>query len=295
MTRILLLPLLLLATVAVAPAELTVGSLHPLMTDLARQVGGEKVRLVEIGRPGFDVHSFSPKQKDLRALGNCQLVLASGKNIEPYLGDLSDALGRIPIVEVGRTIPSRVISASDSLYVCCPEHAKGTIDPHWWHDVGNMERAAKVVAKAFAERDPANAAYYKARGDQLARRYDDLDRWVKAEVAKIPRKQRKLVTAHAAFGYFCAAYKFEAVFVKGLGADHEVPAKTLAEEVAKLKKEQIRAVFPERFLNPKVLQQIAKEAGARIGQPLVADGSVASYEKMVRDNVGAIVSALATP
>ena len=220
-------------------------------------------------------------------------MVASGKNIETYLGDLSDALDRVPILEVGRTIPSRILSAQDSLYVCCPHHAKGTIDPHWWHDVDNMERAAKVVAKALAERDPANAGHYKARGDALAKRYDQLDRWVKAEVAKIPRKQRKLVTAHAAFGYFCAAYKFEAVFVKGLGADHEIPAKTLAEEVAKLRKEKIRAVFPERYLNPKVLQQIARETGAKVGNPLVADGSVASYEKMIRGNVQSIVSALA--
>ena len=266
-----------LAALIAARAELTVGSLHPLMTDLVRQVGGDKVKLVEIGRPGFSVHSFQPKQQDLRALGKCQLVVASGKNIELYLGDLSDALDRVPILEVGRTIPSRVLSAKDSLYVCCPRHSKGTIDPHWWHDVGNMERAAKVVAKALAERDPQNAAHYKARGDQLAKRYGQLDRWVKAEVAKIPRKQRKLVTAHAAFGYFCAAYKFEAVFVKGLGADHEIPAKTLAEEVAKLRKERIRAVFPERFLNPKVLQQIARETGATVGNPLVAVGAVASY------------------
>ena len=285
---------LLLALAPAAWGEITVGSLHPLMADLVRQVGGDKVKIVEIGRPGFSVHTFQPKQKDLRALGKCHLVVASGKNIETYLGDLSDALDRVPILEVGRTIPSRVLSAKDSLYVCCPRHAKGTIDPHWWHDVDNMERAAKVVAKALAERDPANAAHYKARGDALAKRYDNLDRWVKSQVAKVPRKQRKLVTAHAAFGYFCAAYKFEAVFVKGLGADHEVPAKTLAQEVAKLKQERIRAVFPERYLNPKVLQQIARETGAKVGKPLVADGAVSSYEEMMRDNVQAIVSALAT-
>ena len=161
-------------------ATLKVGSLHPLMTDLVRQVGGENVTLVEIGRPGVDLHTFAPRQKDLRALSSCHLVVASGKGIEPYLGDLRDSLGAIPVVEVGRSLPSRKLSAADSLYVCCPNHSHGAIDPHWWHDVKNMERAAKVVARALAEADPANAAVYKARGKEAQSRYAALNRWVKA-------------------------------------------------------------------------------------------------------------------
>lgn len=115
---------------------------------------------------------------------------------------------------------------------------------------------------------------------------------MKAEVASIPESQRKLVTAHSAFGYFCEAYNLEAVFVLGLSGDHEVPAKQLAEEVVKLKEGGIKAVFPEKNLNPKVLSQVAKQAGAITGQALVADGASTDYETMIRKNVSAIVSGL---
>ena len=280
----------ILATVA--SGQIKVSSLHPLMGDLVNQVGGERVMVTNIGKPGFNVHTFAPTPKDLKAMGQSQLVVASGKGIERYLGAVQDAIGAVPILEVGRSIPSRTISGGESLYVCCPEHSHGVVDPHWWHDVSNMERAVKVVEKQLSKMDPEGKSYYQARSKTVRARYEKLDRWVKSQIAGIPKGQRKLVTAHAAFGYFCKAYNMTPVFVLGLSGDHEVPAKRLAEEVSKLREEQVRTAFPEMIHNPKVLAQVAKEAGVEMGGTLVADGAVASYEKMIRDNVSIIVEGL---
>lgn len=287
-----LLLVLNLFLLACAGAQVKVASLHPLMGDLVRQVGGGRVSVVDIGRPGMDVHAFAPSAKDLRAMGSCQLVVASGKGLERYLPSLADSLGGIPILEVGRGIPSRTISGSDSLYACCPHHAKGSVDPHWWHDAKNMERAVKIVEKQLVKLDPVGKDYYQSRSKETRARYKALDRWVKAQIATLPKEQRKLVTAHAAFGYFCKAYRMEPIFVLGLSGDHEVPAQQLAAEVEKLKAERVRAVFPEKNLNPKVLAQIAKEAGAKIGSALIADGAATSYDTMMQQNVTAIVRGL---
>lgn len=273
--------------------QVKVASLHPLMGDLTRQVGGDRVEVVDIGKPGFDVHSFAPNARDLQAMASCQLVVASGKGIERYLDSLKDSLSGVPILEVGHSLPSRTIAGGESLHACCAQHSQGAIDPHWWHDVANMERAAKVVEKQLVQMDPAGKSGYQARSKALRERYKLLDRWVKGQVSSIPEGQRKLVTAHAAFGYFCKAYGMEPVFVLGLSGDHEVPAQRLAEEVTKLREEGIRAVFPETRSNPKVLAQVAKQAGAQMGQSLTADGGAASYERMVQENVTAIVRALA--
>ncbi|GHC46556.1 metal ABC transporter substrate-binding protein [Roseibacillus persicicus] len=287
-----LLILLFTAVASLASGQIKVSSLHPLMGDLTRQVGGERVSVTDIGKPGFNVHTFSPTAKDLQSMGRTQLIVASGKGIERYLTAMKDAVGGVPVLEVGRSIPSRTISGGEALYACCPEHSKGTVDPHWWHDVSNMERAAKVVEKQLIKMDPAGKDYYQARSKQVRARYQTLDRWVKAQIASIPKGQRKLVTAHAAFGYFCKAYKMEPIFVLGISGDHEVPAQELAKEVSKLKEEGIKAVFPEKRSNPKVLTQVAKQAGAKIGPALTADGATASYDLMIQENVAAIVQAL---
>ena len=283
---------------AVAPAQeqakaLKVASLHPLVSDLLRQVGGERVEIVEVVSPGQDLHSFRPGSKAVRAMSGCHAVFASGKGFEPYLKGLSDSLGEGRLIEVGRAVPSQRVSGNGEVYGCCPHHSHGTADPHWWHHVDSMRRATCFAGKELARLDPAGANYYKSRSKAAENQLRRLERWVKAEVAKVPRERRRLVTAHGAFGYFCKAYGFKASHVQGLSKEGEISARQLAGVIATLKKEKIAAVFPEQNANPKVLAQIAKQSGAKVGQPLIADGATKSYEAMVRQNVTRIVRALA--
>lgn len=110
----------ILHLIAVSPlAALEVASLHPLMTDLVRQVGGSDVTVLEIGKPGLDPHTFQPRASDIRAMARCRLIFASGKGLETYLGDLSDSLGSGQrIVEVGRTVPSQKVDGDVAVYAC---------------------------------------------------------------------------------------------------------------------------------------------------------------------------------
>ncbi|MDB4272555.1 metal ABC transporter substrate-binding protein [Akkermansiaceae bacterium] len=283
---------LLLLFSGVAQA-LDVASLHPLITDAIRQVGGERVNVVEIGKPGMSVHEFQPKAADLKKMAKAKLIFASGKKLELYLGDLEDSLAPDQvIVEVGREIPSQKVSAKDQIYACCPVHSHGGIDPHWWHNVRHMERAVRIIERKLAQADPVGKSYYSARSKAATAKLRALDTWVKQQTASIPKGQRHLVTAHAAFGYFCKAYGFKATFVQGLSAQGEVPAKQLAESIKQIRDSGIPTVFPEQASNPKMLKQIAKASGAQIGKPLIADGAVASYDKMMRSNVTRLVAGL---
>jgi len=278
---------------ALPALAMDVATLHPLLTDVVRGVGGSRVNVVEVARPGTNIHQFQPRAADIRKMAKARLIFASGKKLEAYLGDLEDSLqDHQLIIQVGRTIPSQKVSAKDQIYSCCPTHSFGSIDPHWWHNVRNMERAVRVIERALSKADPAGAAAYSANAKSQTAKLRQLDRWVKSQVSSIPRKKRHLVTAHAAFGYFCKAYGFKATFVQGLSSKGEVPAKQLSDSIRQLKKEQIPVVFPEQNANPKILKQIAKQSGAKIGKPLIADGSVSSYEKMIKNNVSNIVAGL---
>ena len=272
---------------------LEVASLHPILTDMLKQVGGNRLQITEVGKPGMNVHYFEPKATDIRKMSKSRLIFASGKNLEPYLGDLEDGLGSHQvIIQVGHTIPSQKISAKDQIYACCPHHAVGGIDPHWWHNVRNMERAVRVIERKLIAADPEGSAIYKANAKITVARLRQLEAWVKGQVATIPRSKRHLVTAHAAFGYFCKAYGFKATFVQGLSAKGEISAKQLAISIKQLRDERIPTVFPEQNANPKILAQIAKQSGAKIGKALIADGSVASYQAMIQQNVTNIVAGL---
>lgn len=292
---------LALFSVLVSPvqAELKVASLHPILGDLARQVGGNHVTVIDLLKPGGDIHHFEPTARDLSAASGISLVLASGKGMESYLSKLGDTLGsRVQILEVGRPIPSIKIDASNDMFLCCPAHAAGGIDPHWWHSAENMRRAARVLADAFSSADPVHAAAYKTNAETAQQKFAELKKWAQQQLSVIPRNDRKLVTAHAAYGYFCKEFGFKSVPVLGLSREEESSAQYLAETIKLIRDHKIRAVFPEDQANPKVLEEIARETGARIGKPLIADGTspnAHTFETMLRHNVEAIVTALTAP
>lgn len=278
-----------------AAAAVKVATLHPIIADLVKQVGGANVEVVEILKAGGDVHHFEPTARDIAAMRGARLILASGKNLESYLGKLRDSVGSgVEVVEVGKMVPSVLMEAGE-VFVCCPAHAKSSIDPHWWHSADAMGRAARVVGDVLGEADPANEAAYKERAKAAERHFSGLKSWAKKQLTQIPRSDRKLVTAHAAFGYFCKEYGFKSIPVLGLGRSDDASPQYLAQTIEVIRANKIRAVFPEDQANPKVLAELTRSTGAKVGGALVADGTAThahTFEALLRHNVGVIVAAL---
>jgi zinc/manganese transport system substrate-binding protein len=285
------LPLLLVSGSWLNAAELKVATLHPLLGDLARKVGGANVEVVDLIGPNGDPHHFEPTPADLQRAKGSALFLAAGLGLEADLPALKTIVPA-PIIEVGASLPV--------LHGGCEheehdhhDHEEHAIDPHWWHSVDRFRRAALVVAEAFAAASPAHAEEFRQNAAAYRESLDALERWARVRLAAIPRDRRQLATAHAAFNYFCADFGFTPIPVAGLNREQSPDPAQLAALVAELKRLRVAAVFPEKESNPKLLQAITRDTGIRPGEPLIADGTaVSSYEKMVKYNVESIVRAL---
>jgi zinc/manganese transport system substrate-binding protein len=287
--------LLLLSLATSCVAQLQVATTHPLLQDLVAQVGGKEVQILNLLKPGGDVHHFEPSARDIAALEKVSIVFASGKGLENYLGSIRDSARGVTVVEVGRTIPSIVIQSGNELFYCCPAHSAGGIDPHWWHSMENMRRAARVVSDALTKADPAKAEIYKANCTATQAKIAGHKAWAQQQLAVIPRGDRKLVTAHAAFGYFCKEFGFKSIPLLGVGREGEVGGAYVAQAIKAIKENNIRAVFPEDQSNPKALKEIVRDTGVTIGAELVADGTnpdAHTIDAMLRRNIDAVVNAL---
>jgi zinc/manganese transport system substrate-binding protein len=276
-----------------------VSTLHPILADVTRQVGGANVEVVEILKAGGDIHHFEPAARDIATMRGSVLLLAMGKHLETYLDKLRDSVGTgVKVVEVGKLIPSVKLDPSQEIFVCCPEHAKSSIDPHWWHSAENMKRAARIIADELSSVDPANEAAYSAGAKAAGKRFDELKKWAQQQISAIPRGDRKLVTAHAAFGYFCKEYGFKSVPVLGIGRSDDASPQYIALAIQVIREHKIRAVFAEDQANPKVLTEIVRSTGVKLGTSLVADGTskeAHTFETMLVHNVKAIVDGLKPP
>ena len=258
---------------------------------MLRQIGGERVEVVDlIGEKG-DPHSFEPRAEDLSAASGAKLYFVSGMGLESYLPKLEAVLaGKARIVEVGKTLPP--------LHGACDheghdhDHAH-ELDPHWWHSVDLFRRAAGAVADELAKESPEDAEVFKANAAAYRTELDALEKWVRRELVRIPKEKRVLVTAHSAFQYFCDAYGFKSHSIQGLNREQMPDAVKLAELIADLKKDKVAAIFPEKESNPKMLKSLTRDTGIKLGGELIADGrGMTSYEDMMRANVTAIVEAL---
>lgn len=274
---------------------LRIASLHPIVSDLARQVGGGMVAVIDLMPLDSNPHTYYPTPANLKAASDADLVIAAGKGLETYLDEFRQSLGGVvPVYEVGRSVPSLRVEA-DEVFVCCPNHAHGAMDPHWWHSVRNARRAAVALAEELGRLRPESADAFKQNAKAYAVRLDALYAWAKAEIASIPRADRELTTAHAAFGYLCRELGLRSITILGLTNAHEPEPGYLKEVIKNLRDHDVKAVFPEVNANPKVLESLAREAGVRIGGHLYADMvgmDDPTYEAMMRHNIKAITDAL---
>ena len=272
-----------------AAAPLKVATLSTVLADVARGVGGNSVVVVEIVKPGVDPHAFQPTPGDVQAAAGADVVLVSGKGLEGYLAKLEESAGgKAKFLDVGSRL---------GVSLKITEDGRTVEDPHWWHSVANVRRAAEIVRDAFTQADAADAGEFKRNAVAYAVGLDELDATVKLKVAELPRGKRKLVTSHDAFQYFARDYGFTILPIEGVSTSEEPSTKRVAELLKTIRSQGVKAVFFESTQNPKVTAEITRETGAKVGgelyaDGLAADGEAATYAGMILHNVNTIVDAL---
>lgn len=268
-------------------ADLTVASLSTITTDLAKNIGGNHVKIEAIIKPGIDPHEFEPTPSDVKKVAKADLVLFTGKGMEGFLTKLEEAAGVTgKFVNVGEAVPSLTMT----------EEGRKVEDPHWWHSVENMKRATRLVTDRFEHADPANRVYYAGREKEYLATLNELQRWSRVKVAELPSSRRKLVTSHDALQYFARDYGFTILPVKGISTGEEVSSQHVKEIIGVIRSQGVKAVFFESIENSRAVNQIAAETGARTGGVLYSDGlgdtEASTYDSMMRHNVSTIVDGL---
>jgi len=276
-----------------------VATLHPLMTEMVSRLAGDAVRIEELMGPGDNPHTFDPTPRDLARIQDAVLVVAMGKNLEVYLDRLAAALPATAVLyQAGRLVPSVRIDASREIFMCCPTHSHGAIDPHWWHSPRAMRTAVRHLGRQLEQILPEHRGRIRDNTLLLMDELEALHIWAEQRLSSIPTPRRKLVTSHAAFGYFCEAFRFVSIPVQGLTHEREPSPAYLAETIDLIRKHHILAVFPDAHANPRILERLTAETGTRMGTTLQADNlgqNRMPYAEMIRHNVNAIFTALSPP
>lgn len=283
--------LALMAAAAMGPvsAGLAENRLHAVATfsilgDLLKNAGGDRADVTTlVGRDG-DVHVYAPTPADAKTLALADLVVVNGLGLEGWLERLIAVSGSKASVVVA----SRGIHPRQTTDATGPSRLVS--DPHAWQSVANAETYVTNIRDGLIAADPAGKEFYEASAAAYLAKLAALDSEIRAAIASIPADRRKIITTHRAFGYFGDAYGLQFIALEGLSTQAEPSARDVTRIITQIRTQKIPAVFLENATDPRLLQQIAAETGAKIGGTIYSDslspqnGPAATYVDMMRHN-----------
>jgi manganese/zinc/iron transport system substrate-binding protein len=275
---------------------------HPIKTvcttgmvaDVVREVGGDRVDVVQLMGEGVDPHLYKASPGDVSRLRAADIIFYSGLHLEGKMAEIFELMSRRkPTFAVTEGLPEdRILMIQGSFP-----------DPHLWFDVSLWSETVNTVRDRLAAFDPPRADEYRNRAEKYRAELAALHAEAQRLLDGIPAERRVLVTAHDAFHYFGRAYGVEVRAIQGISTESEAGVKEINELVHFLTERKIKAVFVETSVgdrNIKSLVEGCRQAGheVAIGGELFSDAmgkpgtEEGTYIGMVRHNVNTIVQAL---
>jgi manganese/zinc/iron transport system substrate-binding protein len=270
------------------------------ITDTVRQVGGDRVEVVGLMGPGVDPHLYKASARDVRTLRDADVIFYGGLQLEGKMGEVfAETSEEQPTVALSDGMPRDLLLAPPS-----GAPAKENYDPHVWFDVSLWTHAVRSVRDGLIEADPDGESQYRANADRYLERLRRLHEWAGRQIARIPERQRLLVTSHDAFAYFGRAYDIDVEAIQGISTATEATTSDIDRIARLLAERDVGAVFVESSVPRQTVDAVLEAAADRgheavVGAELYADAAgdegtpEGTYEGMVRANVIEIVEGLA--
>ncbi len=226
-------------------------SFYPLYF-FSQQIGGDKANVINITPVGAEPHDYEPTAQDVAQIENSKLLVVNG-SLEPWGDNIKQNLNskNTIIVTVGDGIINQQVM----------EEGKNITDPHIWQSPPLAKEIVDKITNGFIQIDPANKNYYQSNANILKIKLDDLDTQYRQGLANCA--QKNIITSHSAFGYLATAYGLNQVPISGLSPDAEPSPRQLADIVKFAKVNNVKYIFFESLVSPKLSDTIATEVGAK--------------------------------
>jgi len=274
---------------AFAENPLRVVASFSIIGDMIREIGGGMVQLTVLAGPDADMHTFQPNPNDAKALKEADIIVINGLGLEGWMDRLLKASGtKAKLLVASAGVKPFILAGGEAPIV----------DPHAWQSISNGRLYVRNIANALMAALPEHSPEIRERFLRYDAKLKELDRQTREQFASIPREKRKIVTTHDAFNYFGEAYGVTFISLLGISTEAEPSSFNVADLIKRIKAEGIKTVFFENMTHPGLMEQIAREAGVRMGGALYTDalsppdGPAPIYIDMLRFNTGKIKRAI---
>ena len=256
------------APVAVAAAQLNVVTSTTDLHDIARTVGGPRIRATHISEGYQDPHFVEAKPSFILQLRRADVWAYVGLDLEigwmPLLLDgarnakvRSGATGHVDVSKAITVldIPTGNVDRSQG-----DVHPRG--NPHYWLDPQNGRRIAELFRDRFSQLDPAGASTYAANTQAFTARLDSAEAAWADERAAI--RGKPVVAWHTSWRYFAQYSGMNIVgFMEPKPGVPPSPSQ-LADVIETMKRTGAKVIVMEPFYDRKLADFVASRTGASV-------------------------------
>lgn len=235
--------------------------------DFVREIAGDKVDLTLLLPPGMESHSYDPTPADMKAVGNADLLIRVGENMETWSAKLFDkSTGAKAYLDIASEMGLR-LAAHEHEHGHEHEHEhereaeQGLVDAHIWTDPVYAQGMVKVIADALCRLDGSNAEFYKSNSEKYIKKLKALDSGFR-DAVKNGKRDTVVFSGRFAFRNFTERYSLKFVSALDACADNSEPgARTVAKIVDTVRDEKIPVIFYEELTEPRTAEIICGETG----------------------------------
>jgi zinc transport system substrate-binding protein len=234
-------------------------SFFPLY-EFARNVGGERTEVTTFIPIGVEPHDWEPSPSDIQQLRTADVFVYNGANFEPFLNKQVFETELTDVISVEAAEGLELIKAEEEDEH--EEHEQGEFDPHIWLDPILVKHQVNLIKNALIEADPAGKQYYEDNAQSYMAKLDALDAKIRSELSDCEKDT--FVSFHHAFGYFAKRYDLNAVALTGVTPEAEASAAELKELVEFARANDIKVIYSEELVDPRLAEVLASEVGAQV-------------------------------
>lgn len=247
-----------------------VTSVAPI-TNIVKNIGGDKINLVGIIPEGSDSHTFELVPSDVIKMSDANLIIIDGLNLEGGMEKVAvETKNKNPNLQLLK-LGDNTISKDQWLFDFSFPKEKGDPNPHLWLNVAYATKFANLTRDKLIEMDPNNANYYSSNADRYVSLLKKLDQGIMQAVKTIPKENRKLLTYHDSWAYFAPRYGMVVIGAVQPADFGEPSPRDVANLIDQIRSVKVPAIFGSEVYPRKAVDQIGREANFTFVQTLSDD------------------------
>ncbi len=249
------------------------------ITNIVQNIGGNRIDIHGLIPDGVDSHTFEPAPSDSKYMAEADLIIVNGLHLEDPTLRLANSAKKkeTTILQLGEN----TITEQDWLFDFSFPKDKGDPNPHLWMNPKYALNYAKVTHAQLVKMDAASKDYYDKNLAAFTTKLQALSDGIKVASQTVPAEQRRLLTYHDSWAYWAREYNWKVIGAIQPSDFKEPSAKEIGDLITQIKQEKVKAIFGSEVFPSPVLEQIAKESGAKYIDQLRDDeppGKIGSAE-----------------